>query len=213
LGALMITALWYFTGATAESGAWALAGLWILRIAGSLVALLAAPLLALILVNALFPFLGERAFLGAVRALDPARADALAAAEGMSVGAGIWASIRRLLHFLGLTILAFGLTLIPVLGAVLGPLFQLWSTSRALTWELLDPYFDKRALDYPGQRRYLAEHGAAIAGFGLPLTFVLGLPLIGALFFGLAQAAAALLVVEVLEPAGEGPNNIPLGSG
>ncbi|MCB9570269.1 MAG: hypothetical protein H6710_24165, partial [Myxococcales bacterium] len=75
LGALMITALWYFTGVTAESGAWALAGLWILRIAGSLVALLAAPLLALIVVNALFPFLGERAFIGAVRALDPARAD------------------------------------------------------------------------------------------------------------------------------------------
>jgi hypothetical protein len=39
-----------------------------------------------------------------------------------------------------------------------------------------------------------------VVGFGLPWSFVLALPLIGALFFGLAQAAAPMLLVRVLEP-------------
>lgn len=202
LTALLSGALWYFTALADDASGWVVAGVWILRIAGGLVVLLASPLLALIVVNALFPFLGERAFVGAMRALDPARADALAAAEGMSFSAGLWASLRRLLHFLGLTLLAFALTLVPVVGALLGPAFQLWSTSRALTWELLDPYFDRRSFGYAEQRAYLKAHSGPIVGFGLPLSFILAVPLVGPLFFGLAQAGAALLVVEVLEPEG-----------
>ena len=97
---------------------------------------------------------------------------------------------------------AFALTLVPVVGALLGPAFQLWSTSRALTWELLDPYFDRRSFGYAEQRAYLKAHSGPIVGFGLPLSFILAVPLVGPLFFGLAQAGAALLVVEVLEPEG-----------
>ncbi len=202
LTALFSGALWYFTALAEDASGWMVAGVWLLRIAGGLIVMLASPLLALMVVNAVFPFLGERAFLGAMRVLDPARAETLAAAEGLSMSAGLGSSIRRLLHFLGLTFLAFGLTLIPVIGALLGPAMQLWSTSRALTWELLDPYFDRRGFRYAEQRRYLRSNRRAVFGFGLPLSFVLGVPILGPLFFGLAQASSALLVTEVLEPAG-----------
>jgi hypothetical protein len=36
-------------------------------------------------------------------------------------------------------------------------------------------------------------------GFGLPLTFLMAIPLVGPLLFGLAQGAVAQLVVEVIE--------------
>ncbi len=197
---LLTGSLWYFTGIADDASGWMVAGLWILRIAGQLIILMAAPLLALMLVNALAPFLGERAFLGALRVLDPARADRLQASEGLSFAAGLGSSLRRLVHFLALTVLALGVTLIPLVGAIFGPVIQLWATSRALTWELLDPYFDMQGLTYAEQRRYLRRHRSAVFGYGLPLSFVLGLPLVGPLCFGLAQASAALLIVEVLEP-------------
>ena len=202
LTALFSGALWHFTALAEDASGWMVAGIWLLRGAGGLIVLMASPLLALMVVNAVFPFLGERAFLGAMRVLDPARAEALAAAEGLSMAAGLGSSVRRLVHFLGLTFLAFGVTLIPLVGALLGPALQLWSTSRALTWELLDPYFDRRGFGYVEQRSYLRSYRGAVFGFGLPLSFLLGVPIIGPLFFGLAQASSALLIAEVLEPSG-----------
>jgi len=210
LTALLSGALWYFTALAEDASGWMVAGVWLLRIAGALIVLMSSPLLALMVVNAVFPFLGERAFLGAMRVIDPQRAEALAAAEGLSMAAGLGSSVRRLLHFLGLTFLAFGVTLIPIVGALLGPALQLWSTSRALTWELLDPYFDRRGFGYAEQRRYLRSYRGAVFGFGLPLSFLLGVPIIGPLFFGLAQASSALLIAEVLEPAGA---SLPSSSG
>lgn len=185
-----------------EAG-WTVTGVvyWALRVAGLALAAIAAPLVALFLVNIGLPFLAESVFLAGLRAVDPARADALAAAAGGSFVAGVSASVRRLLYFVAVTLLIFGLACVPVLGLVLGPLAQLWFTARMLSWELLDPYFERRGLDYAGQRAAVKTHRAAMFGFGLPWTLVLGLPLIGPLLFGLAQAAAALLVTEVIEPA------------
>ncbi len=202
LSGLLTGSLWYFTGIADDASSLAVAGLWILRIAGQIIILMSAPLLALMVVNAFLPFLGERAFLGALRVLDPARADRLEASEGLSFAGGLSSSLRRLVHFVALTLLAFGTTLIPLVGVILGPVLQLWATSRALTWELLDPYFDMQGLSYADQRSYLRGNRRAVFGFGLPLSFVLGLPFVGPLCFGLAQASAALLIVEVLEPEG-----------
>jgi hypothetical protein len=52
------------------------------------------------------------------------------------------------------------------------------------------------------------QHTAAVVGFGVSWSFVLALPLIGALFFGLAQASAPMLLVRVLEPV-PGPSPGP----
>jgi len=173
---------------------------WTLRIVGTVLTLLAAPLLALFVVNIVFPFLGEDVFLAGLRAVDPARADELAAAEGTGFAASTANSLRRLLYFVGVTLLSFMLALVPVLGAVLGPLAQLWFGSRMLSWELLDPYFDRRGLDHAGQRATMKAHRSAMFGFGVPWTLLLAIPIVGPLGFGLAQAAAALLVTDVLEP-------------
>jgi len=179
---------------------WLLVLVWTLRIAGTALTLLAAPLLALFIVNIVFPFLGEDVFLAGLRAVDPARADELAAAKGAGLAASTANSLRRLLYFIGVTALIFMLALVPVLGAVLGPLAQLWFGSRMLSWELLDPYFDRRGLDHAEQRARMKAHRAAMFGFGAPWTLLLAIPIVGPLGFGLAQAAAALLVTDVLEP-------------
>ena len=175
---------------------------WTLRVAGTALVLMASPLLALFIVNIVLPFLGEDVFLAGLRAVDPARADELAAAKGAAFTSSAASSIRRLLYFIGMTLLIFGLALVPVLGAVLGPLAQLWLTSNMLSWELLDPYFDRRGVAYSGQRATMKAHRGAMFGFGVPWTLLLALPIVGPLGFGLAQAGAALLVTEVLEPRG-----------
>lgn len=200
LGAL----LFHYTGGLVDDATWGGAALWLLRGAGMLVIGVAAPLLALVLINALLPILGERVFLAGLRVLAPARADALAAAAGTSFGAGLLSSLLRLLYFVAMTALAFGLTLIPVVGAILGPIFQIYLTSRALAWELLDPYFDRRGLGFGGQRALVRGQRWAVFGFGLPLTLLMAVPLLGPLLFGFAQAAAAVFVVEVLGDGDEG---------
>lgn len=181
---------------------WWLALVWTLRIAGTALTLIAAPMLALFIVNIVLPFLGEDVFLAGLRAVDPARADELAAAPGAGLTASTANSLRRLRYFIGVTLLIFVLALVPVLGVVLGPLAQLWFGARMLSWELLDPYFDRRGLDHAGQRALMSAHRRAMFGFGAPWTLVFAIPIVGPLGFGLAQAAAALLVTEVLEPRG-----------
>lgn len=170
------------------------------RVAGLLIVALIAPLLAFLVVGLLVPVFSETLFLAGLRALDAPRAQALASRPGLSIAASIAKTLRLLLHLLSFTALAFALSLVPVVGVVLGPAVQLWATSKILGWELLDPFFDKQRMAYGAQKSYVGRHRAAVVGFGLPWSFVLALPLIGALFFGLAQAAAPMLLVRVLEP-------------
>lgn len=200
LSALLLALLWHFTPIEPEASLWVELGLWLVRIAGALVILFASPILALTGVNALFPVLAERTFFAGLEVLAPAQARALMASEGLGFAAGLRLSLRRLLHFLAVTVLCFAVTLIPVIGAVLGPLLQISATARALTWELLDPYFDRRRMGYAEQRAFLRARRGAIIGFGAPLSLLLGLPIVGPLFFGLAQGGAAVLVAEVLGP-------------
>lgn len=178
---------------------WMAIALWVARGLGIVAVLLAAPLLSLLLVNLLLPFLGERVFLAAMRVLDPARAEQLAGSPGLPLSASVAAAVLRLLMFLGLTLLAFLLSLIPVVGQVLGPVLQGYLSARGLAWELLDPYLDKLGLPFDQQRAFVDAHRSALVGFGAPLTLLMAVPLVGPLLFGLAQGAAAKLVVEVLE--------------
>lgn len=173
---------------------------WALRLVAVVLAVFVAPLLALFIVNIVFPFLAEGVFFAGLRVVDPARAEALASASGAGFATSTAASVRRLFYYLGGSLLIFLLAWVPVLGVVLGPLAQLWFTARMLSWELLDVYFERRGLDYVGQRTLLKAHRGAMFGFGAPWTLLLALPILGPLGFGLAQAAAALLVTEVLEP-------------
>ena len=198
-------AIWVLLPAPGEAELWKQILLWTLRIGGTALALMAAPLLSLFIVNIVFPFLGERVFFAGLRLVDPGRAAELEAAGGVGFTTSVGSSLRRLVYFLGVTVLTFLLTLVPVLGAVLGPAAQLWFASRMLSWELLDPYFERRGLDYAGQKGVVTTHRAAMFGFGAPWTLLLALPIVGPLGFGLAQAAAALLVTDIIEQRGRAP--------
>lgn len=173
----------------------------LMRVAGLMIAALVSPLLAFLLVGLLIPVFSETLFLAGLRALDAPRAQALADQPGLSIAASVWKTLRLLLHLLVFTVIAFAVSLVPFVGVVLGPAVQLWVTGKILGWELLDPFFDKQRMAYAAQKTYVRQHGAAVVGFGVAWSFVLALPLIGALFFGLAQASAPMLLVRVLEPS------------
>ncbi|MCA9716577.1 MAG: EI24 domain-containing protein [Myxococcales bacterium] len=203
LAGVLVTTLWVLTPIAPElTWAWTVF-YWVLRIAGSLILAFASPLLALFTVNLVFPLLGERVFFAGMRVLDPARAAALEQREGMPLVRSLWMTVARMILFLGGTLLALAVTLIPLVGALLGPALSLFFTARAMTWELLDPVFDKRRMYLSAQREYIKQRQPALVGFGLPFSLLLSIPLVGPLFFGLAQAAVATLYVEVLELGGE----------
>ncbi|MEM9453201.1 MAG: EI24 domain-containing protein [Myxococcota bacterium] len=206
VAALDLAGVWailHYTPIDGGTSWWATIGLWIARVLGVGVVLLVAPLVALTLVNLVFPLLGERVFIAAMRVVAPARAEQLAALPGTPIAKATVAAILRLLLFLGMSLLAFLVSLIPVVGQVAGPVFQGYLSARGLAWELLDPYLDKLELDFGEQRAFVAAHRSALVGFGLPLSFLMAIPLVGPLMFGLAQGAAAQLVVEVIEAPSE----------
>ncbi len=203
--ALDVAGIWAVLHYTPVDGAeswWALVGLWLLRIAGLLIVVLVAPVLALFTVNTAFPFLGERVFLAGVRAVSPQRADQLAALEGLPLRVSVPQNLIRMAMFLGLSLLAFLASLIPVVGAVLGPGLQVYFTARAFGWELLDPYFEKLEVRFDAQHEFVRRHRTPLVGFSLPFSLVMSVPLLGPLVFGVAQAAVGTLVVEVLEADG-----------
>jgi CysZ protein len=173
----------------------------LVRVAGLIITALVSPLLAFLLVGLLIPVFSETLFLAGLRALDAPRAQALADRPGLSIAASLWKTVRLLAHLLVFTIVAFAVSFVPFAGVVLGPAIQLWGTGKILGWELLDPFFDKQRMAFAAQKVYVRQHAAAVVGFGVAWSFVLALPLLGALFFGLAQASAPLLLVRVLEPS------------
>jgi uncharacterized protein involved in cysteine biosynthesis len=174
-------------------------GVILLEIVTVIVVLLAAPLLALLLVSLVLPLFSEQLFLAALRHVNAVRADELAAGDGLPIPVAIGASLRRILRVLVATMVALLVSMIPIAGLVLGPLLQAYFTARALAWELLDPYFDKRNMGFAEQREFVADHGSLMFGFGLPFVWVLAIPIAGPLLFGMAQAAAAALVNDAIE--------------
>ena len=205
--AINLAGIWavrHFTPIDGGDSWWVLAGMWLLRIAGLLIVLFVAPVLSLFVTNTLFPLLGERVFLAGLRAVNPERADELEAIEGLPRRVSIPQNLIRLLLFLGLTVAAFGLSFIPVVGPVLGPVAQAYVTARSLGWELLDPYFEKLHVRFDAQHRFVKEHRRPLVGFALPFSLVMSIPLVGPLLFGVAQASIGTLVVDVFERAPDG---------
>ncbi len=203
LAVVMIGGLWWWTQVPIDAGWWVATGLWVLRLAGTVIALMATPMLGLFTVNIVFPMLAEEVFFAGLRASDPQRAEALEACDGMSITGSLWMTVTRMIYFLGLTFAAVGITLIPVIGAIAGPALQLWGTARVMSWELLDPYFDKRNMKLQAQKEFVQRRQRAMVGFGLPAALVMAIPFAGPLMFGLVQAAAGDLLI-LIDPESEG---------
>lgn len=191
--------VWWLVPVGEDMSWWTWLGMWALRVSGWLLALVAAPMLAFFLVNAGLPFLGDAVFMAGARAVDPQLAARLERSAEVGFVTSAVGSLRRLVYFVAATLGLLLVAWIPVVGAVLGPALQLWFAARMLSWELLDPYFERVGHDYARQRATVKARRATLAGFGLPWTLVMALPIVGPLLFGLAQAAVAVLVAEELE--------------
>ncbi len=194
--------VWSYVPVSSDMSMWTWLGSWLLRAGGTALAFIVAPMLAMFLVNTVFPFLADAVFMAGARAADPALAARLEQPADVGLVAGVVGSLRRLVYFLGVTLALLAFSLVPVLGAVLGPILQLWYSARTLSWELLDPYFERAGVDYPRQRELVRTRGGTLVGFGLPWTLTMALPFVGPLLFGLAQAGVAALVAEELAPDG-----------
>ena len=194
--------VWWFVPVASDMSWTTWLGSWLLRAGGTVLALIAAPMLALFVVNTALPFLADAVFMAGVRAADPQLAARLERPAEVGLVASVVGSVRRLVSFVGVTLALVAVSLVPLVGAVLGPALELWFAARTLSWELLDPYFERTGADFPRQRALVQARGATLVGFGLPWTLVMALPLVGPLLFGLAQAGVAALVVEDLEADG-----------
>jgi len=172
----------------------------LLDIAGVILVLLSAPLLAVFVVSIALPMLAERVFLAALATRRPELAERLRAGEGLSFAAATTGNLRRIGRLMIGTAVAFAASFIPVIGFVLGPALQLWFTSRALAWELLDPWFDLQRIPFATQREFVRRHSRMCVGFGAPYALLMAIPVLGPMCFGIAQSGAGLLVADALTP-------------
>ena len=205
LSAMGIWGVIALTDAGPDPSWWVLTLYWALRIFGIILVLYVSPLVSLFVINMVFPLLGERLFYSALATVSPERAAELSQQPGLPLTDGLKDAAHRLALFFGLSILAFVFSLLPVVGSIGGPVLQTYLTSRSIGWEMLDPYFDKLGWRFDDQRRFVDAHRTQLVGFGLPITLLMMIPIAGPLIFGLAQAAAAVLVGEVLERPAEAP--------
>jgi uncharacterized protein involved in cysteine biosynthesis len=88
---------------------------------------------------------------------------------------------------------------VPFLAASLAALVA----SYALSWELLDPYFDKKGFGYEQQDKIMWANRFALCAFAAPFTVALAVPLFGPLAAAVAQGAAGTALWRVLEPDDE----------
>ena len=72
-----------------------------------------------------------------------------------------------------------------------------WLSSRALTRELLEPYFARITYSDSQKRAWFHDREGVLLGFGLCFYLAVRLPLIGPLAYGIATASAAFLITKV----------------
>ncbi|RHZ49347.1 hypothetical protein Glove_522g16 [Diversispora epigaea] len=73
-------------------------------------------------------------------------------------------------------------------------------SSRALMRELLEPYFGRIQYDSETKRKWFREREGILFGFSIVFYPLIRLPLVGMLFYGVAQAATALVLVKTTDP-------------
>lgn len=97
------------------------------------------------------------------------------------------------------------ITAVPPLKPLATLFLESFFSSRTLTRELLEPYF-ARVKFTPKQRAlWFKERESVLFGFGLVFYWLLRLPFLGVLFFGVAQASAAFLIQKVSDIPPEPP--------
>ncbi|RDW72276.1 transmembrane protein UsgS [Aspergillus mulundensis] len=72
--------------------------------------------------------------------------------------------------------------------------------SRSLMRELLEPYFSRIHFTSEQRRHWFKDREGVLFGFAFAFTFVLKIPIIGVLMYGVAEASTAYLVTKITDP-------------
>lgn len=165
----------------------------VLRISSALI----APYVAFALINAVMPMFNEAIFMGSLKGVDIPLFDELDYKDGRPLYKSFCYSMFRLARFLlgaaGIALLGF----IPLVGSVLTTALSAIWTAHNLSWELLEPYFDRRNESWARQKVVLAENRWMRLGFATPVALLLAIPIVGVFFFAMAQASAAALASKI----------------
>ena len=135
-------------------------------------------------------------------ALRTARVAQLEASDGLGLRSlGVAAARAQSLATLaGVAVpIGVGVSLVPVAGPFIAGALAAAVAAYSLTWELLDPYFDKAGLDFEAQERVVWGNAVALTCFGVPFSLALAVPFFGPMTVAVAQGAAAEVVWRVLE--------------
>ncbi|KAK9479905.1 hypothetical protein V1514DRAFT_277487 [Lipomyces japonicus] len=72
--------------------------------------------------------------------------------------------------------------------------------SRSLTRELLIPYFARMPFSIDQRNKWYRAREGVLFGFGFGFYFLLKLPYVGVLMYGMAEASAAFLITKITDP-------------
>lgn len=186
------------------------AGAWLVRVLAILALTLVVPVVAITIVNLIFPLFNDRLFMAAMAEAAPERAAELAQSPGPTFLRSMALTLRRLGRFIGVSCIILVIGLMPLVGPPVALALQSWYSCRMLIWELLDPYFERRQLEWADQREHLIRNRGPGFGFGLPFTWMMAIPIIGPMGFGVAQASVVHLVLyaerKPAQPASVAPS-------
>ncbi|KAJ9648998.1 hypothetical protein H2201_002080 [Coniosporium apollinis] len=77
---------------------------------------------------------------------------------------------------------------------------QTYFSSRSLMRELLEPYFARIHFNKDQKRRWFRDREGVLFGFAVGFFMLIKIPLLGVLFYGIAEAATAYLITKITEP-------------
>ena len=162
---------------------------WVLWLVLVLGALLYAPVLFALLASVVLPpfhgpvFAAARAHSGGPRV----------EAKPVSMGTSLLYDVKRLLRFIGLSLLLLPLNLLPVIGSVAYLVAQFLLSARTLGWDLLSHHFELHGLSLEAQQEWVGRHRALVFGLGAGATLLAMIPLAQVVFITTNVAGAGVL--------------------
>ncbi|KAF3912240.1 hypothetical protein AA313_de0200953 [Arthrobotrys entomopaga] len=77
---------------------------------------------------------------------------------------------------------------------------QAYHASRTLMRQLLEPYFSRIPYTAAQKKKWYRERQGVLLGFGIGFYFLLRIPLMGILVYGIAEASTAYLITKITDP-------------
>lgn len=77
---------------------------------------------------------------------------------------------------------------------------QTYFSSRSLMRELLKPYFQRVRLDSKQKKVWFIDRSGVLFGFSFAFAYLLKIPLLGVLIYGIAEASTAYLITKITDP-------------